>query len=152
VSSKNRTYDQVLGDVAGGNGDPGLTIFGAGVTPNVHALVKRFPLLDNYYNPSRQSADGHNWLVQGMAPYADDIQSPDWIRSYPANGYDALAYQPKGFLWDAAEKKGLPVKIFGEFVEYAGVTFWTARPPSRAGPSSTMTRWRTRAARSRNSY
>jgi hypothetical protein len=80
-------------------------------------------LLDNYYNPSRQSADGHNWLVQGMAPYMDDIQSPDWIRSYPANGQDALAYQPNGFVWDAAEKKGLSVKIYGEYVEYAGVTF-----------------------------
>ena len=123
IVRENRTYDQILGDVAAGNGDPSLTIFGASVTPNVHDLVKRFPLLDNYYNPSRQSADGHNWLVQGMAPYMDDIQSPDWVRSYPANGYDALAYQPKGFLWDAAEKQGLPVKIFGEYVEYAGVTF-----------------------------
>jgi YVTN family beta-propeller protein len=125
IVRENRTYDQILGDVAAGNGDPSLTIFGAGVTPNMHQLVKRFPLLDNYYDPSRQSADGHNWLVQGMAPYADDIQSPDWVRSYPANGYDALAYQPKGFLWDAAEKQGLPVKIFGEYVEYSSVTFNT---------------------------
>jgi YVTN family beta-propeller protein len=122
IVRENRTYDQILGDVAAGNGDPSLAIFGAGVTPNAHALVQRFPLLDNYYNPSRQSADGHNWLVQGMAPYSDDIQSPDWIRSYPANGLDALAYQPKGFVWDAAEKLGLPVKIFGEYVEYTGYT------------------------------
>jgi hypothetical protein len=122
VVRENRTYDQVLGDVAAGNGDPSLAIFGAGVTPNMHALVQRFPLLDNYYDPSRQSADGHNWLVQGMAPYADDIQSPDWVRSYPANGLDALAYQPKGFLWDAAEAMGLPVKIFGEYVEYTDYT------------------------------
>ncbi len=123
IVRENRTYDQVLGDVPGGNGDPSLTIFGSTVTPNMHNLVTRFPLLDNYYDPSRQSADGHNWLVQGIAPYMDEIQSPDWIRSYPANGLDALAYQPKGFVWDAAEKKGLPVKIYGEYVEYAGVTY-----------------------------
>ena len=122
IVRENRTYDQVLGDVKNGNGDPTLAVF-APYTPNAHALVSRFPLLDNYYDPSRQSADGHNWLVQGMAPYMDDIQSPDWIRSYPANGQDALAYQPKGFVWDAAEKKGLSVKIYGEYVEYAGVTF-----------------------------
>jgi DNA-binding beta-propeller fold protein YncE len=122
IVRENRTYDQVLGDVAGGNGDPALAVF-APYTPNVHNLVSRFPLLDNYYNPSRQSADGHNWLVQGMAPYMDEIQSPDWIRSYPANAQDSLAYQPKGFVWDAAEKKGLGVKIYGEYVEYAGVTF-----------------------------
>jgi YVTN family beta-propeller protein len=117
---ENRTYDQILGDVKKGNGDPSLTIYGAGITPNAHALVTRFPLLDNYYNPSRQSADGHNWLVQAMAPYFDDITSPDWTRSYPANGEDALAYNPHGFLWDAAEKQGLKVKIFGEYVEYTG--------------------------------
>jgi YVTN family beta-propeller protein len=122
IVRENRTYDQVLGDVKSGNGDPTLAVF-APYTPNVHSLVTRFPLLDNYYNPSRQSADGHNWLVQGIAPYMDDIQSPDWIRSYPANGQDALAYQPKGFVWDAAEKKGLSVKIYGEYVEYAGVSF-----------------------------
>ena len=126
IVRENRTYDQILGDLPtslGGRGDPALTIWGQSVTPNLHSLVTRFPLLDNYYNPSRQSADGHNWLVQGIAPYQDDIQSPDWIRSYPANGEDSLAYQPKGFLWDAAEKKGLSVKIYGEYVEYAGNSY-----------------------------
>jgi YVTN family beta-propeller protein len=122
IVRENRTYDQILGDVQGGNGDPSLAVF-APYTPNAHKLVSRFPLLDNYYDPSRQSADGHDWLVQGMAPYMDDIQSPDWVRSYPANGQDALAYQPNGFVWDQAEKNGLSVKIYGEYVEYAGVTF-----------------------------
>ena len=123
IVRENRTYDQILGDVKAGNGDAALAVFGGADTPNAHSLVQRFPLLDNYYDPSRQSADGHNWLVQAIAPYMDDIQSPDWIRSYPANGYDALAYQPKGFMWDAAEAKGLPVKLFGEYVEYSSVTF-----------------------------
>ena len=122
IVRENRTYDQILGDVPEGNGDPALAVCGGPDTPNAHNLVQRFPLLDNYYNPSRQSADGHNWLVQAIAPYEDDIQSPDWIRSYPANGLDSMAYQPRGFVWDAAEKMGLPVKIFGEYVEYAGYT------------------------------
>ncbi len=135
IVRENRTYDQVLGDVAAGNGDATLAVFGAGITPNVHALVTRFPLLDNYYDPSRQSADGHNWLMQGMAPYEDEVQSPDWVRSYPANGEDAMAYQPKGFVWDAAERKGLPVKIYGEYVEYAGVTYTNPYDGSTSEPS-----------------
>ena len=111
IIRENRTYDQILGDVAGGNGDPTLAVFGnnasfGGVTPNAHALVQRFPLLDNFYDPSRQSADGHNWIVQAMAPYSDDIQSPDWVRDYPSNGGDAIAYQKKGHLWDVAVKAG----------------------------------------------
>ena len=122
IIRENRTYDQVLGDVAAGDGDPSLAVFGDGsaaggtpVTPNVHTLVQRFPLLDNFYDPSRQSADGHQWIADGMAPYDDDIQSPDWIRSYPGgNNGDALIYLPKGFLFSEAAAAGLPVKMYGE--------------------------------------
>jgi YVTN family beta-propeller protein len=118
IIRENRTYDQILGDVPGGNGDPSLAVFGAGVTPNAHELVKRFPLLDNFYDPSRQSADGHNWITQAMAPYSDDIQSPDWVRDYPSNGGDAIAYQKKGHLWDQAVKAGVTFKNYGEYIEY----------------------------------
>ena len=126
IIRENRTYDQMLGDVTEGNGDASLATFGDNstytpyphVSPNAHALVERFPLLDNFYDPSRQSADGHNWIVQAMAPYSDDIQSPDWLRDYPSNGGDALAYQEKGHLWDTAEKAGVSVKNYGEYVEY----------------------------------
>jgi YVTN family beta-propeller protein len=126
IIRENRTYDQMLGDVVGGNGDPSLAVFGDNstyaeypvVTPNVHTLVQRFPLLDNFYDPSRQSADGHNWITQAMAPYNDDIQSPDWLRDYPSNGGDALAYQQKGHLWDVAARAGISFKNYGEYVEY----------------------------------
>jgi YVTN family beta-propeller protein len=126
IIRENRTYDQVLGDVVGGNGDPSLAVFGDSstyaeypvVTPNAHALVERFPLLDNFYDPSRQSADGHNWILQAMAPYDDDVQSPDWLRDYPSNGGDALGYQKKGHLFDVAAAAGIKMKIYGEYVEY----------------------------------
>ncbi len=118
IIRENRTYDQILGDVAAGNGDSSLAVFGGKDTPNVHNLVQRFPLFDNFYDPSRQSADGHQWITEGLAPYADDIQSPDWTRSYPGgNAGDALAYQNKGFLFSEASAAGLPVKIYGEYVE-----------------------------------
>jgi YVTN family beta-propeller protein len=118
IIRENRTYDQILGDVAKGDGDKSLAVFGGKDTPNVHELVKRFPLLDNFYDPSRQSADGHQWITEGVAPYADDIQSPDWVRSYPGgNAGDALAYQKKGFLFSEASAAGLPVKFYGEYVE-----------------------------------
>ena len=112
---ENRTYDQMLGDVAQGNGDPSLAVFSASV-PNQHAFIKRFPLLDNVYAPSRQSADGHPWIVSSGSFYSNDIESPDWVRSYPGgNSNDALTYTPKGFLWSQAEKMGLNVKMYGEW-------------------------------------
>jgi YVTN family beta-propeller protein len=118
IIRENRTYDQILGDVAAGNGDPSLAVFGGAATPNMHNIVTRFPLLDNFYDPSRQSADGHQWIVEAMAPYADDIQSPDWVRSYPGgNAGDALAYTKKGFLFQETVAAGLSTKIYGEYVE-----------------------------------
>ncbi|HTS60162.1 MAG TPA: bifunctional YncE family protein/alkaline phosphatase family protein [Terriglobales bacterium] len=118
IVRENRTYDQILGDVAAGNGDASLAVFGGKDTPNAHALVKRFPLFDNFYDPSRQSADGHQWIQEAMAPYADDIQSPDWVRSYPGgNAGDALVYQKTGFLFSEASAAGLSVKIYGEYIE-----------------------------------
>ncbi len=117
IIRENRTYDQILGDVKAGNGDASLAVF-APFTPNAHALVQRFPLFDNFYDPSRQSADGHQWISESIAPYADDIQSPDWNRSYPGgNAGDALAYTKDGFFWSNAAKKGLSVKLYGEYVE-----------------------------------
>jgi YVTN family beta-propeller protein len=118
IIRENRTYDQVHGDNRAGDGDRSLAVFGRKVTPNMHKIVRRFPLLDNFYCPSRQSADGHQWIVEAMAPYADDIESPDWVRSYPGgNAGDALAYTKKGFLFQEAVAAGLPVKIYGEYVE-----------------------------------
>ncbi|MEO6817381.1 MAG: bifunctional YncE family protein/alkaline phosphatase family protein [Edaphobacter sp.] len=115
IIKENRTYDQMLGDVTWGNGAPQLAVF-ASALPNQHALVKRFPLLDNVYAPSRQSADGHPWIGMSGSFYSNDILSPDWIRSYPGgDADDALTYTPKGFLWTAAEAKGLTAKLYGEW-------------------------------------
>ena len=118
IIRENRTYDQILGDVAAGNGDAQLAVFGGKDTPNVHQLIKRFPLLDNFYDPSRQSADGHQWIIESLAPYQDDIQAPDWVRSYPGgNAGDALAYTKNGFLFQESVAAGLSTKIYGEYVE-----------------------------------
>ncbi len=115
IIKENRTYDQMLGDVAQGNGDPSLAVF-AGNVPNQHALIGRFPLFDNFYAPSRQSADGHPWTIEAGSFYSNDIQSPDWIRSYPGgNDNDALTFTQKGYIWTDAVRKGLNVKIYGEW-------------------------------------
>jgi YVTN family beta-propeller protein len=115
IIKENRTYDQMLGDVTWGNGASAFAIFGS-VVPNQHALVKRFPLLDNVYAPSRQSADGHPWIGMSGSFYSNDILSPDWIRSYPGGtSEDALTYTPKGFLWTSAEARGLSVRLYGEW-------------------------------------
>jgi YVTN family beta-propeller protein len=115
IVKENRTYDQVLGDLGEGNGDPELAQFGAKVTPNLHALAKRFGDLDNFYDEGTLSADGHNWIVQAEANDYIEKEFGAFYRSYPAEGDDALAYQRDGFLWNAAERAGLSAKVFGEY-------------------------------------
>lgn len=67
IVKENRTYDQVLSDVPGGNGDTSLLLFGEKITPNQHELVKEFVLLDNFYVDGEVSADGHNWTFGAYA-------------------------------------------------------------------------------------
>jgi YVTN family beta-propeller protein len=115
IIKENRTYDQVLGDVGRGNSDPKLTMFGQQVTPNQHALAGRFPLLDNFYADGDLSADGHQWAVQANVPDYLEKAFGGFVRSYPYNGGDAMAYTKSGFLWDNALRHNKSVSIFGEY-------------------------------------
>ena len=99
-----------------GNGDAADAQFGAEVTPNAHALASRFGDLDNFYDEGTLSADGHNWIVQAEANDYVEKEFGAFYRSYPSQGGDALAYQRDGFLWNAAEKAGVSVQNFGEYI------------------------------------
>ncbi len=68
ILRENRTYDQVLGDLPIGNGDPSLTEFGQSITPNIHNLALNFVTLDNYFDRSEVSMDGWPWSVSARAP------------------------------------------------------------------------------------
>jgi YVTN family beta-propeller protein len=116
IIRENRTYDQVLGDLGEGNGDPADAQFGQQITPNAHALAMRFGDLDNFYDEGTLSADGHNWIVQAEANDYVEKEFGAFYRSYPSQGGDALAYQRDGFLWNAAEKAGRSVQNFGEYI------------------------------------
>ena len=119
VIKENRTYDQVLGDVPEGRGDPALCIFGERVTPNQHKMVREFVLLDNTYCAGILSADGHQWSTTAIGTDYLEKSFAGWPRSYPdgmgEDEDDALAYSPAGFLWDNAVKHGVSIWNFGEF-------------------------------------
>ncbi len=121
IVKENRTYDQVLGDVKEGNGDPALCIFGEKITPNQHALVKDFVLLDNFYVDGEVSADGHNWTLGG---YSNDYLEKNWVTSYGGRGgtYDAegtrkIANNKNGFIWDFAKRANISYRTYGEFAD-----------------------------------
>jgi YVTN family beta-propeller protein len=116
IIKENRTYDQVFGDLAQGNGDPRLAIFGRKVSPNHHALAEEFALFDNCYTDGDVSQDGHSW---SDAAYATDQNEKTWPANYGGHSQDgafSLAYIPSGgYLWDAAQRKGLTYRSYGEY-------------------------------------
>lgn len=121
IIKENRTYDQVLGDVPEGNGDKSLVLFGENITPNLHALVKEFVLLDNFFVNGEVSADGHNWSLGG---YATDYLEKNWPTSYggrggdyPGEGSIVIANNKNGFLWDDCQRNGVTFRSYGEFVD-----------------------------------
>lgn len=126
IIKENRTYDQVLGDVAGGNGDTTLTLFGERITPNQHKIVKDFILLDNFYVDAEVSADGHNW---SMGAYANDYLEKTWPSSYGSRGGSyggegerTIANNRDGFIWDHCARNKVSFRSYGEFVDKDGPT------------------------------
>ena len=111
---ENRTYDQFFGDMPEGDGDPSLAQFGAKVTPNQHALARQFGLDDNVYDIGTNSAEGHNWLMQGDDPEYTESSAGEYIRSYDTEE-DVLGHQRSGFLWTAIESAGRTARNYGEF-------------------------------------
>ena len=123
---ENRTYDQVHGDMPAGNGDPTLAQFGEQVTPNIHALARQFGLYDNTYAIGTNTAEGHNWIMQGDNPEYTESSAGEYIRSYDTQN-DVLGHQRSGFLWTAIRSAGHTAKNFGEFMIFenkpAGATW-----------------------------
>jgi len=115
IIKENRTYDQVFGDIANANGDEKLVLFGEQVTPNQHALVKQYVVLDNLYCDGEVSVDGHSW---SNSAYATDFNEKQWPAEYGAHSsasYDVQAMVPfAGHFWDIARRKGLTYRSYGE--------------------------------------
>jgi DNA-binding beta-propeller fold protein YncE len=136
IIKENRTYDQVLGDLSKdgkpvGNGDPTLTMYGAAVTPNQHALALQFGVLDNFYDSAEVSGDGHVWSNAGIAT---DYLEETWQQNYRgrqrtydyegmvADGYPLLQHIPdvnepqSGYVWTDMVAHGKTIYHFAEYI------------------------------------
>jgi YVTN family beta-propeller protein len=123
IEKENRTYDQVLGDLPEGNGDPRLVEFPTAVSPNHHALALRFGDLDNWYMAGDVSGDGWNWWAQG---HANDYTNKSVPVSYAGGGFD--------FEWNGEVRNtNLAAPIFG------GASWYGERMTTVADPSGSST-------------
>jgi DNA-binding beta-propeller fold protein YncE len=87
IVRENRTYDQILGDLPVGNGDPHFAEFGRAITPNAHALASSFVTLDNFYDTGEVSGNGWPWSTSAM-------ESDDGVKAIPVN------YAKRGLSYD----------------------------------------------------
>lgn len=126
VIKENRTYDQILGDLPQGDGDPSLVLFGRDSAPNHHALAEQFVLFDNCFVSAEVSPDGHNWSVGAVAT---DYVQKTWPtgysgrdRAYDWEGGSSAPAPEGGYLWDFASRANVPFRVYGEFT--------SAEPPN----------------------
>ena len=131
ILKENRAYDQILGDLKVGDGDPSLTMYGADVTPNEHKLALQFGVLDNFYDSGEVSGNGHDWST---AAITSDYNEKTWQiayrskeRTYDYSGFVAeespleegeadVDAPGTGYIWDNAASHGLTYRDYGEFI------------------------------------
>ena len=129
IIKENRTYDQVFGDLPGGDGDPSLVYFPRDVSPNHHALAERFGIFDRFLVNAEVSAQGHNWSTAAYTTdYVEKAMPSEYSsrgRSYDYQGTnrdmivdedDDVASPAAGYLWNLALKKKITFRNYGEFV------------------------------------
>lgn len=139
IVRENRTYDQIFGSDARGEGASKLELFGdngvagptGGTTPNAHALARMFPLLDHYYMNSEVSVDGH---LIAVGAYATDYVQKETAANYSNRrgtydfGIYPVTFPPNFFIFDQAAAQGISFRDYGEAA--AGVSP-TGNAPNR---------------------
>ncbi len=144
---ENRTYDQVFGDIEGGNGDASLTMYGEDITPNQHNLARQFGVLDNFYDSGEVSGEGHVWSTSASI---SDYVAKTWPIGYRGNEhtYDSegallngIAVEDEvpdageptgGYLWKNFASHGVSYRHYGEFI----VSRWCNEQQEMAKPQN----------------
>ena len=116
IIKENRTYDQVLGDLGRGNGDPKLTLFGEEISPVHHQLARDFVTLDSFFVNGEISVLGHAFTTSGYAsPFTEWMGNVSY--SYRWKGYPfgtVPALMSPVYLWDLLDDAGVDYRIYGE--------------------------------------
>jgi DNA-binding beta-propeller fold protein YncE len=117
IIKENRTYDQVLGDLKEGDGDPALVFFGQAISPNHHAMALRFGLFDRFFTNAEVSSQGHIWSTAAYVTDFGEKTIPS-LYSDRREGVDGEEVDEpiNGFLWTLAREKGISFRDYGEMV------------------------------------
>ena len=118
IIKENRTYDQVFGDFPQGDGDASLVFFPRAISPNHHALAERFGLFDRFFCNAEVSSQGHVWSTAGyVTDYGEKTIPSLYSTRRDPNDRGDVDEPAFGYLWNAAIKRGLTLRNYGEFGE-----------------------------------
>ncbi|HEY2829776.1 MAG TPA: bifunctional YncE family protein/alkaline phosphatase family protein [Thermoanaerobaculia bacterium] len=118
IIKENRSYDQVLGDMKEGDGDPSLVYFpDVTVTPNHHQLARRFGVFDRFFVNAEVSAQGHIWSTAAYVTNFGEKLVPSGYANKRAGIDGEESDEPeRGFLWTLANRSGVTFRDYGEMV------------------------------------
>ena len=119
IIKENRTYDQVLGDMKEGDGDASLVYFpDITITPNHHALARRFGLFDRFFVNAEVSSQGHIWSTAAYVTNYGEKIVPSGYAGKRADMDGEESDEPeRGFLWTLANREGITFRDYGEMVK-----------------------------------
>jgi DNA-binding beta-propeller fold protein YncE len=119
IIKENRTYDQVLGDIKEGDGDASLVYFpDITITPNHHALARRFGLFDRFFVNAEVSSQGHIWSTAAYVTNYGEKVVPSGYAGKRADMDGEESDEPeRGFLWTLANRSGITFRDYGEMVK-----------------------------------
>jgi DNA-binding beta-propeller fold protein YncE len=119
IIKENRTYDQILGDIKEGDGDASLVYFpDITITPNHHALAKRFGLFDRFFVNAEVSSQGHIWSTAAYVTNYGEKTVPSAYAGKRADVDGEESDEPeRGFLWTLAIRRGISFRDYGEMVK-----------------------------------
>jgi DNA-binding beta-propeller fold protein YncE len=118
IIKENRTYDQVLGDMKEGDGDPSLVYFpDISITPNHHQLARRFGLFDRFFVNAEVSSQGHIWSTAAyVTNYGEKVVPSGYAGKRGEIDGEESDEPERGFLWTLAKSEGVTFRDYGEMV------------------------------------
>jgi DNA-binding beta-propeller fold protein YncE len=136
ILEENKTFDAMLGDLGAPHGDPALISFGEAVTPNLHALARRYGVAVNFFADAEESDAGHQFFAGGISTlYSERTLLAKGGRSPLVNkNEDPEDYPRLGYVFNSLARHRIPFRDYGDMIRLSGYDEGQAKDPKTDDP------------------
>ena len=130
ILEESKSFDAMLGDLGLPSGDSSFATFGESITPNLHALAKRYGLAANFFADAEESSAGHQFATGGMATlYAErTLYAKAGRGALGAENEDPEDYPRSGYIFNALARHRIGFRDYGDLVRASGYDGGAADP------------------------